>query len=384
MHSGEKVHYPALDSLRGLAAVAVVLSHMYLALHGTQWGLSLAPLFDRTPLQLFVNGEGAVILFFVLSGFVLTLVADVSTAANAASYFVRRIARIWLPYVCALVAFVVASHFVRGMTNGQYKVFDGIWNTPFQIRTFLVHLSLVGSLDQTQYMGASWSLVHEMRISLIFPLVLFFLRGSRWYVTAAVAMTFLYGGRWLGLHFGFDQFSTSPLNTLYYFGMFALGILAAQNREMIRRIADSATKGSHIALAAIALVLYEGNLVWFNSGLIPPVPIAEIMGALLLVVIGIGHQKDGLLSGRIFVWLGKISYSLYLWHPLLILILYRTLNNVVGPVTISVFLLVGSLILAQVSHAFIELPAIALGKAISRRLRQRKHGFLSGSSKSAV
>jgi len=368
--AGRRPRYAALDSLRGLAALSVVLSHIYRALFGTKLGTALAPYLDRTPLQVLVNGEGAVLLFFVLSGLVLALSTDVATPLQIGAYYVRRVARIWLPYLCALLAFVVACQITRGMLNGPYTVMNGSFALPFDLRSLLVHLSLIGSLNQYEYLGVSWSLVHEMRASLLFPLLLLALRGRAWVVTAASGLLLLLGGHALAVRYGEDQYSTGLINTVYYVGLFVLGILVAQQRATIMRLAATVPRVAVYAVLALALVLYEGNLLWPGDPLAPPIPFAEIAGCGLLVSVGLClDDRDKILGNAVVRWLGRISYSLYLWHPLFVLVLYRTLNAVVGPVTLSALVLVCSLALATLGHRWIEIPAIALGRRLSDRLR---------------
>lgn len=361
--------YIALDSLRGIAALSVLLHHAYLSLRGTVWGDSLAPFIDRTPINALVNGEGAVLLFFVLSGFVLHNAADVASLREYAAYLVRRWARIWIPYVAALTAFVIAMHFVRDIPGGPYHMFDAVWRTPFRLSTFFEHASLVWPLDQTQYMGVSWSLVHEMRISIIFPIAILCLGRRPWFVTAACSMVLIYGGRWVAVHYGNDQYSTGWTNTLYYSGMFLLGALVARHRDEIRVRLERVSSISWGALALVALVLYEGNLLWSSTDLLPQVPIAEIAGCVMMVALGVGAKDESaLVRNRFFLWLGRISYSLYLWHALFLLVLYRALHDHVGPFGISFLLISGALLIATISARHIERPAITLGKKLSSRI----------------
>ncbi|WP_182299468.1 acyltransferase family protein [Cohnella cholangitidis] len=70
-----KERFVQLDALRGLASLAVLFSHILLITGPSSMGYVVYALLTRTysPFQIFVNGNGAVVLFFVLSGFVLSL-----------------------------------------------------------------------------------------------------------------------------------------------------------------------------------------------------------------------------------------------------------------------------------------------------------------------
>jgi peptidoglycan/LPS O-acetylase OafA/YrhL len=359
-------HYATLDGLRGYAALFVALSHIWQAMEGAGFGAALAPLLDASPAHIVVNGEGAVILFFVLSGFVLTLTATIGGAGELPAYYVRRITRIWLPYAAALIAFVIGSALTYGMLNGPYKSLDAAWHSAFSPGALLLHLSLIGSLDPLQYLGVSWSLVHEMRISLAFPVLLLCLRGRVVLPIACVAL--LYGGRALALSDGVLQFSTALPNTIYYFGMFIPGIWLAQHRAGVARTLSRLGRMQLVGMGLLAWTLMVGDLYWPRIGFYPAVPLPEILGSMLLVALGVS-LSDRMRVGPIARWLGRISYSLYLWHPLAILLLFRLLNQRLAPAALAGAVLATSLVLATLAQRWIERPAIELGRHLSARLR---------------
>jgi peptidoglycan/LPS O-acetylase OafA/YrhL len=86
-----------LDSLRGVAALTVVFHHF-----SRICPESFTHLLIRTPLRLLVAGHQAVILFFLLSGFVLTLPYKKKTRLSYAPFLLKRVCRIYLPYLGAL------------------------------------------------------------------------------------------------------------------------------------------------------------------------------------------------------------------------------------------------------------------------------------------
>ena len=101
-----------LDSLRGLAALTVVISHHLIVLpvffNPTNWhGHIPVNILKYTPLHLLFAGHEAVILFFVLSGFVLSLPFHANKQGPYASFVIRRICRIYLPYIVSVAAAVI-------------------------------------------------------------------------------------------------------------------------------------------------------------------------------------------------------------------------------------------------------------------------------------
>ena len=105
-------HIASLDSLRGIAALVVVLHHVLLSIPG--WGEErgdlLAHGFGRprawvylTPLRLLVDGPAAVLVFFALSGLVLAFAFIKADGERYAPYAVKRFTRIWPPFAAAIL-----------------------------------------------------------------------------------------------------------------------------------------------------------------------------------------------------------------------------------------------------------------------------------------
>src|SRR5690606_33375733 len=108
MHS--KARLEELDSLRGLAALVVLSQHVLFTI------VEPPPIIDYTPLHLLWAGHEAVIFFFVLSGFVLALPFVDGRPFDYGPYAIKRVFRIWLPYVVATAAaLLIASVTVERM-----------------------------------------------------------------------------------------------------------------------------------------------------------------------------------------------------------------------------------------------------------------------------
>src|ERR1700752_5319544 len=89
--------YEEMDSLRGAAAMMVVLNHFFLASYPTGRSEDLVR-FLADPLQ---NGPAAVILFFLLSGFVLSIPVWREKSQSYRVFLTRRVCRIYIPYLFA-------------------------------------------------------------------------------------------------------------------------------------------------------------------------------------------------------------------------------------------------------------------------------------------
>jgi peptidoglycan/LPS O-acetylase OafA/YrhL len=111
---GKPPRFAELDSLRGLAALAVVLSHFTGVYLNTR---HYTVFLYKFPMRILLDGRAAVILFFLLSGFVLSLPYR-QRGLEYGTFLVRRICRIYLPYLGALLLAVLGDWWHHGPVQG--------------------------------------------------------------------------------------------------------------------------------------------------------------------------------------------------------------------------------------------------------------------------
>ena len=194
----EPARFDTLDSLRGIASLIVVFAHCCMTLpkfsdyglHYIQpaadWNDPLIFLLIRTPLRVLWLGRGPVALFFVLSGFVLSLPWLRGRPPAYPVFAIRRICRIYLPYISAVaIAILCATLLAPYRPVGQSEWFQKTnWVEPFTLAVAVSHLLMLGTHDT--FNNVIWSLIHEMRISLIFPLLI--LPLLRWRIGGALCL----------------------------------------------------------------------------------------------------------------------------------------------------------------------------------------------------
>jgi peptidoglycan/LPS O-acetylase OafA/YrhL len=374
-----------LDSVRGLAAFVVVLHHcwqtalpdqnVFPILNDGNGGphsallMQAAYIISVTPLRLLFSGHAAVGVFFVLSGFVLTKSRQSSRAERYPGFLVRRVCRIWLPFavvvgVAAWLCAVIAPQPIAGM-----RWINLSWNSPVDFGLIAGHLGMLGTPEYESLDNPMWSLVHEMRISLIFPLLVVATAASA-RITALIAMGIfvlfsihtvvaLTGlmDAWLvpGLALSFVQ-------TARYVVFFVFGILLALHDQEIERFL-----APRIKLRAVSWVLLTCLLcIPYTKGYYD---LAYALGATLLVALCLsstGVKRVLRLSG--LVALGRISYSLYLVHLIIILALVHELHDKVSTYVILAIAIVLSLLVASATYHLLEAPCNQIGKRIARRL----------------
>jgi peptidoglycan/LPS O-acetylase OafA/YrhL len=357
----EKERFAQLDSLRGLAALIVVLYHFSIVpaqQNGRLWSILL-----QTPLRVVISGTQSVVFFFVLSGFVLSLSFYSDKPPTYGTYLLKRVCRLYIPYAIAIsIAILARLLFSRGGISGLSGWFNAEWTTPITPGLVLKHLMLVLNFNNYAFDGVVWSLIHEMRISIIFPaLMLMIIRVNwKWCIVLGVLLSMV------GLLFQHHYHSgLQPwYKTLPYIFTFMVGAYVAKYREFLVR------KYRQIPSLLRALLLLSGILLFGSTQWIKASGTLDdfetIAGAVILIVAALSAGTfTRILMLRPIKFLGKISYSLYLYH---IIVLLAFLNLFYGKVTLPIILgatLVSSIFIASIAWWAIERPSIQLGRRVT-------------------
>lgn len=371
--SGQPTRLHALDGLRGLSAVVVLLSHVFLtfpafaaAVYATNVQMSTGTvewLVTYTPLHILWAGHEAVFVFFVLSGLVLTLPAIKSNGFSWRAYYPKRLIRLYVP-VAGAVVFGVAMVLLVPRNNATDM---GAWlqARPAEVTWSGAIKDLVLVIGPSRLISPLWSLQWEMLFSLLLPLYVLFATvraGSAWLKAALVFASIC-----LGVVFN-SQFLT-------YMAMFAAGSLVAKEIDHLRR-ALSRLKATHwcflggmalvLATARWTLTLFAPNDFVSNLSTIP-----AFLGCLLLVIIASfcpGTQR--LLQSGPLQWFGKISFSLYLTHePIVIATAFFFGRNNLGLVPLIAIPV--AFVVALLFFKFIEAPSHALSVYAGNRFKPR-------------
>ena len=373
--------YTELDSLRGLAALAVVGHHYLLLL--PQVYAAILPVYDPsapqtpvslwwlvfTPLHLLWAGTEAVAFFFVLSGFVLAL-PFCSGRVSYLPFLAKRICRIYPPYLVAVLsAILIASLVSEKHLTGLSPWFGGIWKTPISWSLLLNEVVLIGNFKNGVFDPVVWSLVHEMRISLVFPLIMLLLVRWNWKVCLSGSVVLAVVGAYV-------PFGLSVV-TLQYVPMFVVGALLAKHREGIAGFGRELSPRAAATLAIAGVLLYT-YAWWFfpHSSLVHPAygvtygrllnDAATCSGASIFIVLAISRKEAwAFLRQPILAWLGSISYSVYLFHAVALFSLVYLLYPRVPLIVIWPLALAVTAALASLSYRFVEVPWISVGHRLT-------------------
>ncbi|WP_431279722.1 acyltransferase family protein [Leifsonia poae] len=321
----------ALDGVRGLAAL-IVLAHHSLYTNplfpGTPGAGNVqvgTPMWwiSYTPLKLATAGWESVIIFFVLSGLVVTLPVVRRAGFDWIAYFPRRVVRLMVPVVASVI---LAAVFVMAIPQISTQA-KGTWlsdsSTPnFGWEYIVKAWDLLGGDGQIN--NPLWSLRWELIFSLALPVfVIAALAMRKWWLgglAGAVVLT------WLGVR--------TDAGALSYLPAFFVGAVLAVRLDAVRNFADrmNTRKVRHLfwfvmafggAMLMIAPWLFGPDiadmkeLTFALKGLAP-------LGAAAIVVAAIGWAPlRALFESKPLQFAGTISFSLYLVHvPIIIFSTY--------------------------------------------------------------
>ncbi len=319
-HQG--IRFETLDSWRGICAILVAMMHFPAS------GMLAENAFVRSA-YLFVD------YFFVLSGFVIAhgYGQKLTDGASYTRFLVLRVGRIYPLHLAVLLLFVgfellrLAVPALRG--DGAAPFTEGNSIGALVSNVFL--LNGMGVNDRLTWNGPSWSISAEMWTYVLFGAALLLLRRRLWIALVAAVLIcpvilYLYAPRHMDATYDFGF-----IRCVYGF---SLGVLLYDLSK--RGFAPGAARDARslmvwtvVELAAvIAVVAFVSTTA--HSALSFAAPL------LFTMVLGIFIRERGLVSGllrtRLFVWLGSLSYGIYMLH---IFVQSRMINagTVLGKVT---------------------------------------------------
>lgn len=347
----------SLDGLRGVAAAVVLIHHSLLTIPSFANGNLHLPVPDTrawlvySPLHVFWAGGEAVFVFFVLSGFVLTLPA-LRRTQDWNAYFPSRLIRLYLPVIASvLLALVLFLLVPRTPTTGQ-----SAW-----VLRHAQSLSLDGLLGDVTLLAPTrmnsplWSLTWEVAFSLLLPLFVSIAAVTRryWWITVIVAALLSTAGHPLRMQW------------LTYLSMFLVGSALAAGWERIPTVRRPV--GWVLFLASLLGITCSWWIPNDAPGAVFGSTVILLSAAMLVVLAGKWLPAERVLLGSVPRTLGRVSFSLYLVHePIAVSIanLVPTAHPWLTPVIAVPLALVVSVFFAR----FVELPAHRLAKTVARRL----------------
>ena len=354
-----------LTGLRAVAVAMVVAGHAQRTLAGGYTGV-------LAPLRLFSDGRLGVLIFFVLSGFLITTILQAELKSTGAirlvPFYLKRALRIWPAFYTYIVVIVVLSS-VGWIDVDRHQVAYAalhIWNY-----SELLGMSADNALhpDGAWYLGHFWTLALEEQFYWLWPLLLFYIwrRNSQ---RVLVFLIFLVPLIRVGTYFAAPHLR-GQLSMMFQTGIdpILIGCFVALNRDRLNTWVRSWPGGTLILTGIILVLLFlmpvmESRLGGFWRATYGTTFEAALVG---IVIVGLYFQRDfwcaRLLRTKPFVFVGTLSFSLYLWQQLF--------SDVNLPIAHAFPLgILEALGAAMVSCFFIEAPFLRLKDCLANHLQR--------------
>ena len=359
-------YLPALDGLRGVSVLAVLLYH---------GDVSWMP-----------GGFLGVEIFFVISGYLITslLIGEHrrSGGVDLKNFWVRRARRL-LPALFALIAVVVGVWLL--FLPGEVAKIRGdvISSLTYVTNWHLIfsHQSYFDAMGRPSPLKHLWSLAVEEQFYLLWPLIFLGLmalfRGRRRWMAAAVAGGILVS---TSISIWLYQPGTDPSRVYYGLDTRAAGLLAGSLlgilappwvlrgglRRSARVVLDVLGAVAVVALVAMLVLIHDHDAFLYQGGFLV-VDLATVAVILVLAHPG-GVINRTVFSWKPLVWVGKRSYGIYIWHFPVFVLTRPGIDVHMGTVPLWTLRLSVTLALTEISYRWVETP---IRNGSIGRLRER-------------
>lgn len=360
-----------IDGLRGLAATWVMLYHLFFG-HP-----ALAAAFPTLLLASFLRGYLGVVIFFVLSGFVMAFSQQGArvTPGYLLNFAARRSLRLDPSYWVMMAIYILVTWFLRKMGSGS---FDGWLPTKGDVLINMVYLQdLTG---KSEILAVSWTLCLEVQFYIVLILCRGLgqwlnhrlqndnagqLHGEQWilgFVSLLALCTFIWSDRFISATF-------LPFWPLFYLGALTWWTLSGE--LSLKWLIGYAALTAIIAMASKPPTK-------FLTCAVPTNVFTAIVTAGLIYWAGRQNRLYSWLRFRSIQFLGMISYSLYLVHSHIILWTFgfekrlthhsATTASTLAAGAIAIAVSIG---IAWLMYRFVERPGVWLGKKLKHRFDSR-------------
>ena len=346
-------YLPQLDGLRAISVLIVITVHM----HDQIWD--------------WLAGNHGVTIFFVLSGFLITTLSlreeERKGRLNLAAFYVRRCFRIFPAYYAVLGLYFVLIVGL-GVRSDKSAAFFKV--LPYYL-TYLQEIPLIlwgqnGALQRPFFQ--SWSLGIEEKFYLLWPILAFVLlaRRTRLRIWFTAGLTIAFAATRSSHGVGLILFQYYPI----FVG--CLAAIAVHDKRATQRIATLSRPWAATLVLAVFATTHLLVLRFPTLDYLYPFAAA----ALILSVVAGDNWIRRLLSTKPLVFVGTLSYGIYLVHVLCLNIAERVFRPGTGRIEISILAFISSCLIsiaaAYVLAQTVERPFRRFGRTLSQRLQNTR------------
>lgn len=349
----QKLYFPNLNGLRFIAAVLVIIHHVeqIKSIYGIESYWQSYPIFG-------LIGKLGVVLFFVLSGYLITfLLLEEERTLNGIhifQFYVRRVFRIWPLYflIVFLALFVLPNIVCLNFPGFPKEVIYSEIITKLILFIFFLPNLVLPLFGLIPFASHTWSIGTEEQFYLVWPILLKLFKKHRLTLMGFIVF----------LHFAVEEFLlAAPLGKevlIGFWGSFNIGcmsiggffaVLLHQKKSVLKIFMNDMV--FYMSLNLLFLLVLKAIYI--------PLIHYEFYSFLFaIIILNLSNSKTLFfnLENKIFNYMGKISYGLYMFHPIAISIslVFLTSLNYTNNVIIYSLSFILSIIMASLSYEYFE------------------------------
>ena len=369
-----KVYFKGFNELRAIGALSVIFGHIELikSFNGIDNLMHLN--FYR-----YTNGHIGVMMFFVLSGFLITyfLIREINETQtiNFKLFYFKRLTRIWpIYYIMVIFSIYIFPKIIHLWENIEVDY------TINQTKFYFLFLPNIGKNLNYQINGAShlWSIGVEEQFYLIWPLLIYYFRKYTFLLLITIYVIFSLANPFIDfISYNFHVFesnievknflnaffSSFKISAMSLGGIFAY-VLFSNNFKWINRI----LLNRYFEITVLFLTTFS----WFlgiHFGTFNDEIYCLFFG-IIIYNIASNKQTNIKIENKLLYNLGKISYGLYVYHWIIIVVLIKVINynyinnKLVYNIILYLSTFLCTIIVSEISYRFIEKPLINLKKRV--------------------
>ena len=354
------LHFPNLNALRAIAALLVLIHHI----EQFKNVFNLDNYWNIPFIQ--VIGKLGVVLFFVLSGFLITYLLmneeKNTNKINVKGFYIRRIIRIWpLYYFIIFLAYFIFPYL-------EVFSIENISTEIISIKTFLLYIFMLPNMVLSNfgvvpYASQAWSIGTEEQFYLIWPLLFILFRKNKMLLMLSVIIGYIGVKYYLTINpknpFGINLlafWNTFNIDCMAIGGLTA--ILSFRNSKILKYVNNNYVFYL-IALIVILLMIFGVNFGFFHY------EIYAILFAIIILNLATNKALATILENKMFNYLGGVSYGIYMYHSIAIVIaiklsMYFKIDFIIYPIAILL-----TILFSHISYKHLEKPFLKLKKRFS-------------------